>query len=64
MYYKSETLSDFSLHSIFQCESFIFPFLYEKIVKLGKWNVKMELQKIVGNLLEKLQKLYMSATVI
>ena len=45
----SEIFSDSSLRRIFESENFSF--------FLGKWNVKIKLQKIVGNLLHKLRKL-------
>ena len=38
--------------------------LYEKQPDLGSEMRKIKLQKIVGNLLEKLRKLYMNGTVI
>ena len=44
-----EIFSDSSLRRIFESENFSF--------FLGKWNVKIKLQKIVGNLLHKLRKL-------
>ena len=50
-YYKSENFSDSSPQHIFESENFRFPFLYEKYPRL---------QKIVGNLLNKLRKMYIN----
>ena len=56
---------DSSLHHIFGSENWKFPFILQK--NSLTWGVKCEnlkLQKIVGNLLDKLRKLYMNETVI
>ena len=59
--YESEIFFDSSLHHIFESNHFRFSFPYEKQPNLGyeMWKIKL-----VGNLLEKLRKLYMSGTVI
>ena len=58
---KWDIFSDSSLHRIFQSENFRFRFFY-KNSSTGNWNVKIKLQKIVGNLLDKLLKLCMNGT--
>ena len=58
-------LPDSSLHHIFASENLKFPFILQK--NSLTWGVKCEnliLQKIVGNLLDKLRKLYINGTVI
>ena len=64
MYYESEIICGSSLHHIFESANFRFPFFYEKMALIGKWNVKIKLLKIVGNKLDKLRKLYMNGKVI
>ena len=65
-FYESNSFSDSSLQRIFESENFRFPFSTVKnsLTWGMKWDWKIELQKIVGNLLDKLRKLYMNGTVI
>ena len=67
-FYESENFSDSSLHHILESENFRF-LLSKKnsvtwVVKCKKNRKKIKLQKIVGNLFEKLRKLYMNGTSI
>ena len=58
-------LSDSSLHHIFASENLKFPFILQKNSLI--WRVKCEnlkLQRIVGNLSDKLRKLHMNGTAI
>ena len=59
-FYESENFFYSFFHRIFESENFTFPFS----AKLSSEMRKINLQKIVGNLLDKLRKLYMSGTVI
>ena len=59
--YESESFSDSSLHHIFEYENFRVPFSKKSSLT---WVVKIKLQKIDGNLLDKRRKLYMNATFI
>ena len=63
-YCKSKNFPDSSLHHIFEYENFRCPFILRKIAFPGEQNAKIKLQKIVGNLLERLRKLYMNGRVI
>ena len=54
MHYEGENFSDSSFHLIFESEN----------PNLGSEMWKMKLQKILGNLLDELPKLYMNGTVI
>ena len=63
-YYKSENFSNLFLHHIFESENLEFPFFYKKKFNLGSEMWKIELQKIVGNWLDELQKLYLNRIVI
>ena len=60
-YYETEHFSDSFPHHIFESWSFSFPFFIEKRPKLGSDMWKIKLQKIVGNLLGKLRKLFMNS---
>ena len=55
---ESENFSNSSLHGIFQSENFRISLYYEKKTNLESEMQKVNLQKIVGNLLVKLRKLY------
>ena len=57
-------ITDSSLYHILRSENFRFPFSYDKKPNLRSEMWKIELQKIVVNLLDKLRKLYMNGTVI
>ena len=61
-FYESEIFSDSFFNRIFDSENFCF--LCEKLLNLGSETWKIKLQRIVGNLLDKLWKLYMDGTVI
>ena len=63
-FYGSENFAHSSLHRILESENFRFSFLYEKQLNLGSEMGKIKPQKTVGNLLDKLRKLYMNGTVI
>ena len=58
-FYESDSFPDSSLHRIFDSD-----FLYEKGANTESEMGKIKLQKIVGNLLIKLRKLYMNGMVI
>ena len=55
---ESRNFSDCSLNHIFKSENFKFPFLYKRWPNLGSEMWKIKIQKVKGNLLEKLRKLY------
>ena len=57
-FYESENLS---VHRIFGSKNFRFNFPFSSKTRL---NLGSEIHKIVGNLLDKLRKLYMNGTVI
>ena len=57
-YYESRNFSDSSPHYVFESENFRFPFLYKKWPKMGSEMWKIKIQKVKGNLLDKLRKLY------
>ena len=59
LYYESEKFTDSSLHHIFESE--IVGFLFSTKNKSEMCNIRA--QKIVGNLLHELRKLYMKETV-
>ena len=63
-FYESENFSDSSLHRIFESENFRFSFSTKNRLTWGLKMRKTKLQKIVGNLLDKLQKLYMNGMAI
>ena len=54
-YYESENFSESSFHHIFETENFTFPFVYEKSPNQRSEMWKIKLQKIKGDLLDKLQ---------
>ena len=55
---ERKNFSDSSLNHIFESENFRFPFLYKRWPNLGSEMWKIKIQKVKGNLLEKLRKLY------
>ena len=57
-------ITDSSLYHILECENFRFPFSYDKKPNLRSEMWKIELQKILVNLLYKHGKLYMNGAVI
>ena len=52
------------MHCIFGSKNFRFPFSTKKRLNLGSEMEKNKVHKIVRNLLDRLQKLYMNGTVI
>ena len=60
-FYESKNFVESSLHHIFKSENFTFP---TKNSLLGSAMRKIKLKKILGNLLDKLRKLYMNGVVI
>ena len=52
-FYEGENFSDYSFHRIFESENFRFPFC-EKTLNPGSEMQKFKLQKMAGNLLDKL----------
>ena len=60
---KERIFSDSSHQHIFESENFRFSLLYE-YHNLGSEMWKFKLQKIIGNLLDKLRKLSMNGMVI
>ena len=63
-FYESDSFSDSSVHRIFDSENVRFPFSTKNSLTLESEMGKIKLQKIVGNLLDKLRKLYRNGTVI
>ena len=61
---ERKNFSDYSLYRIFESENFKGSFLYEKLPKVESEKRKIILQKIVGNLLDKLRKFFVRGTVI
>ena len=59
----SEIFSDSSLHRFIESEISGVTFVYENSLTWGREMWKIELKKVVGNLLEKLRKLYVNETV-
>ena len=63
-FYEGDSFSDSSAHRIFDSENVRFPFSTKNSLTLQSEMGKIELQKIVGNLLDKRRKLSRNGTVI
>ena len=67
MYYERENFSaSSSLHHILESENVRFPFSNKNERNLGSkiWKIKLQKIALVGNLLDKLRKLYMNGKVL